>query len=328
MNHTEFFKILNTESFKGAYFLHGEEEFVKEAAVERACSIIPKDMRAFNLTVLFNAGVERIIECCETLPVFTEKSVVILRETPSAAADVTRLIEYFDNMPETTVLLIVKKGKADERSALLKYFIKNKRDVVFNALEESDIIKWCMKTAVQKGVVLEKESARTLVGLVGNDMTTVSNELQKAIDYVGPGGKITAEAISKTAVSNIEFKLFTTLDCFTAGKVKDGMKGLHGLLTEDRDAPLSIAGFLESRFKLMLQGKLLMEKGRLAPRSAAAKMEGRSYANEKACKAASKYSIDQLAGLVKDFSLVNYSRITAGEDPIAAIEKIMISFNW
>lgn len=328
MNHNDFFKLISSGSMSGAYFLHGEEEFVKEAAVGRASEMIPEDMRAFNLTVLYNASVERIIECCETLPVFTERSLIILRETPSAAADATRLIEYLGNIPETTVLLIVKKGKADERSALVKFFAKNQREVLFAPLEETDIIKWCMKTAVQKGVVLEKESARTLVGLVGSDMTTVSNELSKAIDYVGPGGKITADVISRTAVSNIEFKLFTTLDCFTAGKVRDGMTGLHGLLTQDRDAPLSIAGFLESRFKLMLQGKVLMERGKLSPKAAASKMEGSSYANEKACRAASKYSIEQLSGLVKELSLVNYARITGGEDPVAAIEKIMISFNW
>lgn len=326
MNHNDFFKLINNGTLSGAYFLHGDEEFVKDSAVRQVCDLIPEDMRAFNLTILDNAEVERIAECCETLPVFTEKSIVILRELPSAA-ETQRFIEYLDTMSETTILLIVKKGKADERSALLKHFTKNMRDVVFAPLEEKDIIKWCMKTAVQQGVSLDQNAARTFVGLVGGDMTTINNELKKAIDYVGPGGSITAEVISKTAIGNIEFQLFTTLDCFTSGKVKDGMKGLHGLLTQDRDAPLSIAGFLESRFRLMLTGKKLMDNG-LAPRAAAAKMEGSSYANEKACRAASKYSTEKLSELVKEISLVGYRRITAGEDAINSIEKIMISFPW
>lgn len=74
------------------------------------------------------------------------------------------------------------------------------------------------------------------------------------------------------------------IDCFTAGKVRDGMRALHGLL-EDRDAALGIASFLESRFKLMLEGRKLMDGG-LSAQTAAAKLEGNRYANTKACTAA------------------------------------------
>lgn len=59
---------------------------------------------------------------------------------------------------------------------------------------------------------------------------------------------------------------------------------MHGLL-EDRDAALGIASFLESRFKLMLEGRKLMDGG-LSAQTAAAKLEGNRYANTKACTAA------------------------------------------
>ena len=326
MNHTDFFKLISSGALTGAYFLHGEEEFVKESAVRRVSELVPEEFRAFNLTLLHDAALDRIIESCETLPVFSDRSVVILRGLASSV-DTAKLTEYLLRLPETTLLLIVVQGKADERSALVKFFIKQGKDVCFNALEERDVIKWCMKTAVSNGVSLDQNAARTFVGLVGTDMTSISNELQKAIDSVGPGGTITAEVISRTTIGNIEYQIFGMLDCFTAGKVKDGMRALHNMLEQDRDAPLSIAGFLESRFKLMLIGKKLMETG-LSPKAAAARMEGNSYGNEKSCRAAAKYSVEELTKLVSDISLVNYKRISAGEDPIRSIERIMIGFNW
>ena len=326
MKYNDFFKLLDKGDPSGAYLLHGTEEFVKESAVSAACGMIPEDMRAFNLNVLYDAGLDRIIEACETLPVFVPRNVVIVREL-SSSVDAARLTEYCSTVSSSTLLLIVKKGKLEERSALLKHFVKLDRAVEFSELSETEVIKWCMKTAVKQGAALDQNTARLFVGLVGVDMTNVRNELQKAIDIVGPGGTITPDIISLTTVSNIEYKLFSTLDLFTAGKVKDGMTALKALLEQDRDAPLSIAGFLESRFRLMLIGRLLMDRG-LGPKAAANKMDGSAYANEKACRAAVKYSAEELTKLVSDISLVGYNRITGGEDPVDAVLKIMVSFNW
>ena len=166
MNHNDFFKILNNGMLNGAYFLHGDEEFVKDSAVRAACEIIPVDMRAFNLTILDNADVERVIECCETLPVFTEKSIVILRELPSAA-DTPKLIEYLDNMSDTTILLIVKKGRADERSALLKFFTKKnriRRLIIVNAMFTILMFNTFFPFAYYN-LIMRKESCHRLISV-------------------------------------------------------------------------------------------------------------------------------------------------------------------
>ena len=190
----------------------------------------------------------------------------------------------------------------------------------------SDIIKWCMKTANKQGAALDSDTARTFAGLVGTDMTAISNELQKLIDTVGPGGTITRDTISRCTVGSIEFQVFAMIDCFTAGKVRDGMRALHGLL-EDRDAALGIASFLESRFKLMLEGRKLMDGG-LSAQTAAAKLEGNRYANTKACTAAKKYSSAKLAELVGNLANVGYGVVSGGAAAVDALEKIMAGFEW
>ena len=196
----------------------------------------------------------------------------------------------------------------------------------FDELPLSDIIKWCMKTANKQGAVLDSDTARTFAGLVGTDMTAISNELQKLIDTVGPGGTITRDVISRCTVGSIEFQVFAMIDCFTAGKVRDGMRALHGLL-EDRDAALGIASFLESRFKLMLEGRKLMDGG-LSAQTAAAKLEGNRYANTKACTAAKKYSSAKLAELVGNLANVGYGVVSGGAAAVDALEKIMAGFEW
>ena len=103
---------------------------------------------------------------------------------------------------------------------------------------------------------------------------------------------------------------------------------LLSILLEDENEALGIASFLESRFKLMLEGKRLMEGGRLSPASAASKMEGSRFANEKACKAALKYSISDLSKLVMELADVGYRMISGGNKASVMIKTIMLSFKW
>lgn len=325
MNYNEFFNLTNTSALTGAYLLHGEEEFVKIKAVRAAFEMIPKDMRAFNAVTITEASDDAIFEACETLPLFSDKKLVICQGLASGM-DNDKLIAYLKNIPDTTVLLISLKGKIQEKSKLLKFFKDIGREVLFSELSEGEIIKWCMKFAVDNGVGLDRNTARILVGLVGADMTAISNELKKAIDMAGEGGVITADIISKCTVGNIEVKVFEMLDCFTSGKVKDGMQLLH-ILLEEEDEALSIAAFLESRFKLMLEGRRLMDTG-LSASAAASKLEGSRYANDKACKAASKYSTQQLSELVRKLAGVGYQMMTGGAKASLQLEAIMLSFDW
>ncbi len=325
MNYNDFFKNIKNGSIAGAYLLYGEEEFVKNAALRDVVELIPIDMRAFNITMLTEADESEILEACETLPLFSEKKLVICHGI-SVSMDPDKLIDYLKRIPEFTVLLIEIRGSIQERSKILKFFKSIDHDVQFSELSEGDVIKWCMSFAVRNGVAIDKNTARSFVGLVGTDMTSISNEMQKAVDMVGEGGVITPDIISKCTVGNIEVRIFEMLDCFTSGKIRDGMSLLH-IILEDENEALGIAAFLESRFKLMLEGRRLMDGG-LSASAAAAKMEGSRYANEKSCKAAIRYSADQLGSLVSSLADIGYLMMRGGVRASTMIESIMVGFKW
>lgn len=325
MNYNEFFNAIKASSLQGAYLLHGEEEFVKNSALKLAQKLIPADMHAFNIITLTEANNAELFDACETLPLFFEKKLVISHGL-SAEADVDKLIEYFKHIPDFTILLIEMHEQLQEKTKLLKFFISIGHDVLFSELTETEVVKWCMSFAVRNGVALDGNTARSLVSLVGTNMTDVNNELQKVIDMVGEGGVITNEIIAKCTSNNIEVRIFEMLDCFIGCKVNDGMRLLYTLL-EDENEALGIASFLESRFKLMLEGRILMDGG-LSPTAAASKMEGSKYANERACKAARKYSASQLASLVSSLADVGYIMMSGGARSTVLLKNIMISFPW
>lgn len=325
MNYNDFSKLISSNALAGAYLLHGNEEFVKDALVKSAHSIVDADMRAFNVSSLTEPTLSELSDACETLPFFTDKRLVVCHGL-AKDTDNSALVSYLKRMSESTVLLLCITGAVNERSSLLAYFRSIEHEVLFSTLSEQDLIKWCITKATASGAVLDMRTARLFVRLVGSDMMNISNELFKLIDMVGEGGVITPQIISSCSIGNVEIKVFDMIDSFTAGKVLDGMRSLHSLL-EDENEALGLAAFLESRVKLMLEARRLLDSG-LSPANAVAKMEGSRYANTKACNVAAKYSFEQLSGLVRALADVGYRMMSGGVKASALIETAMVSFQW
>lgn len=325
MNYRDFKKLLDNKAAHGAYLLHGEDEFFKEACLRSCEELIDEGARVFDLRVLHDAGREEIMEACEMLPLLSPYSVVVVKGLASGA-DSKELAEYLGSLPETTLLFFGIKGELDSKSKLLGFFAKNGGEVLFSKPDASEAASWCVVTASRRGAVLDKATASTLVGLVGTDMVRLSNELQKAIDRVGEGGRITADIISSSAIGNIEYKVFDAINCLTSAKTADGLRALHALLGERDDQPLVIGALLSS-FRRMLEGRRLMDSG-LTVRAAAAKMSGKPAFNERTCNTAKKYTAESLASLIGALSLALYEERTGGSDAQEAVETALAAFNW
>ena len=325
MKYRDFSKLLDINTVRGSYLLHGEDEFFKEICLHSCEELISSDARVFDLRVLHDADRDAIMEACEMLPLISPCSVVVVKGLASGA-DSKELVEYLEALPQTTALFIGVKGELDSKSKLLGFFAKSGGGVLFDRPDAAEAASWCVFTAARLGAVLDRSVANTLVGLVGNDMVRLSNELQKAVDRVGSGGVITPDIISSSTVGNIEFKVFDAVNCLTGAKTVDGLRALHALLSEKDDQPI-IVGALLSSFRRMLEGKRLMDSG-LSVKAAAAKMQGKSYPNEKACTAAKKYSAKSLSELISLLSLALYEQRSGGADAAKAIESAIAAFDW
>ena len=325
MNYREFLKQIDGGAASGAYLLHGEEEFFKENCLRMAEKLVAEEARFFDLAVLRDADPASIASACEKLPLMSPRSVVTVRGLASGA-DGAELAEYVLTIPETTLLVIAVRGKLEAKSKLLSALQKKGREVLVMPPSELEAAKWCVASAARRGASIDESTARTLVGLVGVDMLALNNELQKAIDLVGEGGVITAATVSLSAVNNIEYRVFEAIDCFTSGKAGDGMRALNALLREERD-PSRTIGALLSSFRRMLEARRLMDGG-MSPRMAASRMDGKSYANEKACSAAKKYTSERLASLIGTLALAVYEQRSGGEDAANAVEAAMLGFDW
>ena len=81
MTQQEFLKRIASGRTDGVWLLHGEEEPMKQEALRRLKdALLDPGLAEMNCTVLDNPEPDRLIDACETVPVLSEKRLVIVRD--------------------------------------------------------------------------------------------------------------------------------------------------------------------------------------------------------------------------------------------------------
>ncbi len=315
MDATSFFKEIKTAP-RRAYYMHGEEEYLKDRALEGLKALCgDPDLGVSDLT---NPNAQEIIEAAETLPFFCERRLVIVRETKALQEkDVKKIAAYLPKIPETTILAYFERGQADKRKALFKAFAAQGADVDFAILGDEDAARFCVKTAAKRGCTIEPREARLLVAMVGTPLMDLNNELSKCCDYVGSGA-ITASVINALARRSVETNIFHMLDAMLSGRVGESLKQLHEMLRAGEE-PLRLVAFLAGRFRAMLMGKRALDAG-LSRQKAVAAIGGSPFAAGKALDAARQFTQDQLLHALDLFSSADADIKLSRQAPRLALE--------
>ena len=136
----------------------------------------------------------------------------------------------------------------------------------------------------------------------------------------------TAQDISVCIRAALDVRVFDMLDMFTYGKPGDGILALHALF-DDGNEPMSISAFLVSRFKIMLEARRGIDRGR-QKRDVVASMEGNKYANEKAFDAARRFTQEELLKLIADLSDTSFLKISGVMKDDKYLELVLMKHEW
>lgn len=326
MNYNDFLRAVSKKEVTGAYILHGQEEFTKNRAIEKLTELLNPNMRAVNLQSYEKTGAEELINACETMPFFDRLRLIIVQTVPDGD-EARRILDFLDTMPESTLLIFLIRGKYEQSPSRAKktqgsaekterskvnFFSeleKTDRCVEFTVLTRTELVKWVCREVKNSGCTILPEVADAFIQRVGNDLTYVSNELKKAIDYVGygSGNAVSIDAIGACVSVKTEYRVFDMMDAFILGKPGEGLTALNTMIKDGTEIG-AVSGYISGRLKLMLSARLLIDDG--VPRTAAVRqLGGNEYATGKAFDAAKHFSADALRAAVIEFSTQRYNLV-------------------
>lgn len=264
MKAEELLRKLKDEIVDPLYFIYGNDEFLKNQSLAKIKEIALKGvMPDFNFD-LFHAGeadISRIMSVLSTLPVMAKRRLVILKDADKLKSqEQEALVSYFNDPSPTTTLLMVG-GDVDKRKTFFSTLAKKGALVEHNHPYEREMPKWIKWIAKKKGFEISDNAARCLVDIVGNDLSSVANEIEKASIYIADKGKrIELEAIEAVTIDLRERTVFQLIDALGTKNLKKSLENLKRLL-DGGESPLLILNMIVRQLRLIWTGLDIMKSG-------------------------------------------------------------------
>jgi len=264
------------------HVLIGEDDFSLRQALEEIKKSIGDTTALMSNTTVFDGKTvtpELLRAACDSMPFLSEKRLVIVeglldkfeskRETgkKKSSAKNNKVEEFLSfanavkNPPPFTELVITG-GKISDRNPLLQELMKIIKVKVFPVLKGTQINQWIEKRVVSqtKGKKISPKAVALMVRLVGNDLWTMSNEVDKLILYTGD--RDIAEEDVKVVVSNAqEAGVFAMVDAIIEQRIGAAQELLQQLFKQGM-APSQILVMISRQVRIIYQVREMRAAGK------------------------------------------------------------------
>jgi DNA polymerase-3 subunit delta len=197
--------------FKPVYWLEGEEPYYIDTVMEYAENHILSEAEAgFNLTVFYGKDAEwaAVINACRRYPMFAEKQLVLLKEAQQMK-DIEKLEGYIENPLNSTIFIVgYKEKKVDGRSKMAKLLKQKGEILTTRKFYENELPSWVNSLVASKGYTINGKAVQLLVDHIGNDLSRISNEIEKVVINLSGRKNITEDDIEEYVGISKEYNAF------------------------------------------------------------------------------------------------------------------------
>ncbi|HHV98866.1 MAG TPA: DNA polymerase III subunit delta [Clostridiaceae bacterium] len=304
------YDVLRDELKKGVirnlYLFYGEEEYLKEYCLKHIEeSVVNENTRTLNKIVLEGkTDPEKIIDNCETMPVFSDKKIVIVKNSglfmskgksegkaEKKGKQQDELTLFLQNMPDYTYLIFYEE-EIDKRIKLVNVINKHGLVVEFSYRKPSELAKWVIKVFKASKKEISAAAASMLVENCEAGMNSLLNEINKIISFMGDERKVTEEIIDKVCSKSVKGRIFDLTDAIAEKNSAKALELLNDLIVLKEPVP-KILFMITRQLRQILEMKLLVNEG-LSEKEAASKMNILPFVAGKLYKQAQRFTVDVL----------------------------------
>lgn len=273
MDWNDFYKSVKAGQYQNIYLFTGPEELNKRealAALRRA--ILPAGLEALNDATLEGVSAQAIIDSAETMPVMSEYRIVVVRDWAPLTSgkakneddDVTRMLEWMKNPPESCILVFYMTVEVDGRKKLAAALKKLEGYVEFGQLSGSTLVKWCNQQLKPLGKRISADAVNEISLMAGQDLTRLSGELKKLAAYVEDADEIQIADIHAIVSPSPEYSVFMILDHLLEGRLAEATEVVNSVL-QNEPSIIRLISLFSNQLRIDMHMKYAQEKnGNLA----------------------------------------------------------------
>lgn len=275
MSYSKLLKDISTGKYQSVYCLFGAETYLMDQVIKALREAVVEAAYAdFNEQILDGnkLPIDDAISAFETLPFFSEKRLVVIRQVPwfgttknaLTESDEAKLLNYFENPCPSTVAVILCDG-VDKRKKMGKLLQKQGALFELGKLDEPDLRKILLGKLNNLGCRISQENLQYCIYLLGYLEKDADRDLYEALGQMdrlagASEGEITREILDRLLEKPLDTNIFAYMDAISEGKTFDALRIKQQLLTEDFNE-IQINAMLFKHFRNLYKTVLWLNKG-------------------------------------------------------------------
>ncbi len=206
------------------------------------------------------------------------------------------LADCLTNLPETTVLVLtdnieIKKG-ALQNNPLFQAISGKAQVKQFPVLRGTRLFQWVQDRVTRKGGSISRQATEVLMQIIGGDLFSMSNEIDKLVAYTG--GRLIEEKDIRAVVSaSQEADIFAMIDAIIDRKAGTAQQILQKLL-QNGIVPPQILVLIARQVQMLVQVREMKSLKKPSAEIQAKLGVFNPFAWEKLSGRAERYSLDRL----------------------------------
>src|SRR5713101_795435 len=245
------------------YFLFGPETYLRDQAARAIAAEALRDtlLREFNdISISLADGDARpAVAEAEQLPMMSTRRVIRITDFTKLDEDNEEILLAYIKRPVETSVVILVTNDIDKRKSFAKTLMQSAA-FEFAPLNDGELTAWARTHLQELKTKVEADVLRRIVELVGSDVRTLSNELNKLSAAALPSGKITMELVEALVGRSRELMNWDLTDQMLARNRPRALQTLEHLLA-DGAPPVMLIGLLASTYRRMALAQALLSQG-------------------------------------------------------------------
>lgn len=247
---------LKRKIFKPVYFLCGEEPyFIDKISDYIEHNVLDESEREFNQSILYGRELDMasIIGAAKRYPMMSEYQVVIVKEaqnlkefsksggedSETKSSGSNPFLSYVENPQPSTILVICHKYKSlDKRTALYKTLQKKAVFLDSGKLYDNQVPGWINEYIKEKGYKINPRASQMLADYLGNDLSKISNELDKLFISIPIGSEINIDQIQDNIGISKDFNVFELQDALAKKDILKANQIINYFASNPKDNPI------------------------------------------------------------------------------------------
>jgi DNA polymerase-3 subunit delta len=311
------------------YVFHGPDDFTRnERVAELRTGFTDSAVADLNTVSLEGQRItlSDIRHHADAMPFMADRRLVLVTgylARLKGKEELAQLMDYLPHLPPTTDLVLVEYDRLDKRHPVLKLDgTFGVTVVLFSGPDAKNLRNWITKRVQQQGGTIQPAAAEQLGRLVGTELRTLNNEIEKLILFVAGTRAITPADVDLLVPYTEESENFGLANALGQKNSRKAYDQLYKLMDEGQH-PMAILARIATQIRGLLAVKDMAERGMSAAEIARLKGWRSDYAAKVRLREAGNFSMTRLEEILETLLTIDLDIKTGRVEADLALDSLV-----